>query len=73
MLKTFLIYKLSIKKKMSWSSNDNNSPWGKKPRENKNNSTNNGGNGYSDDYLKGFQDKLKNMFPKIIQLVLGLY
>ena len=47
---------------MSWSSNDNNSPWGKKPRDNKNNSSNSSGNGYSDDYLKGFQDKLKNMF-----------
>ncbi len=57
---------------MSWSSNDNNSPWGKKPRENKNNSTNNGGNGYSDDYLKGFQDKLKNMFPKNNPTSLGL-
>ena len=34
MLKTFLIYKEQIIKKMSWSSNDNNSPWGKKPKGN---------------------------------------
>ena len=72
MLKTFLIYKLAIRKKMSWSSNDNNSPWGKKPRDNKNNSANNGGNGYSDDYLRNFQDKLKDMFPKNNPTSLGL-
>ena len=72
MLKIFLIYKESKRKKMSWSSNDNNSPWGKKPRESKNNSTNGSGNGYSDDYLKGFQDKLKNMFPKNNPTSLGL-
>ena len=63
MLKTILIYSVRIGKKMSWSSNDNNSPWGKKPKDNKN-SSNNSGDGYGDDYLKGFQDKLKDMFPK---------
>ena len=73
MLKTFLIYKLTIiKKTMSWSSNDNNSPWGKKPRENKKSSSNGSGESYGDDYLKSFQDKLKNMFPKNNPTSLGL-
>ena len=63
MLKTIHIYNVGIGKKMSWSSNDNNSPWGKKPKDNKN-SSNNSADGYGDDYLKGFQDKLKDMFPK---------
>ena len=73
MLKTFLIYKLTIiKKTMSWSSNDNNSPWGKKPKENKKSSSNGSGEGYGDDYLKSFQDKLKNMFPKNNPTSLGL-
>ena len=50
---------------MSWSSNDNNSPWGKKPKGNgKGSSENSSGNSYGDDYFKGFQDKLKDMFPK---------
>ena len=72
MLKTFLIYKLTIiKKTMSWSSNDNNSPWGKKPREKKS-SSNGSGDSYGDDYLKSFQDKLKNMFPKNNPTSLGL-
>ena len=51
MLKTFLIYKLTIIKKMSWSSNDNNSPWGKKPRENNKSSSNGSGDSYGDDYF----------------------
>ena len=72
MLKTFLIYKLTIIKKMSWSSNDNNSPWGKKPRENNKSSSNGSGDSYGDDYLKSFQDKLKNMFPKNNPTSLGL-
>ncbi len=63
MLKTILIYKVSELKKMSWSSNDNNSPWGKKPKDNKS-SSDNSGEVYGDDYLKGFQDKFKEMFPK---------
>ncbi len=63
MLKTILIYKVSELKKMSWSSNDNNSPWGKKPKDNKS-SSDNSGDVYGDDYLKGFQDKFKEMFPK---------
>ena len=63
MLKTILIYNVGIGKKMSWSSNDNNSPWGKKPKDNKN-SSDNSGDGYGDDYLKSFQDKLRDMFPK---------
>ncbi len=49
---------------MSWSSNDNNSPWGKKPRDKSKNSSDNNSGGYNDDYLKGFQDKFKDMFPK---------
>ena len=50
---------------MSWSSNDNNSPWGKKPKGNgKGSSEDSGDNNYGDDYLKGFQDKLRGMFPK---------
>ena len=50
---------------MSWSSNDNNSPWGKKPKGNgKGSSENLSDNSYGDDYFKGFQDKLKDMFPK---------
>ena len=57
---------------MSWSSNDNNSPWGKKPRENKKSSSNGSGDSYGDDYLKSFQDKLKNMFPKNNPTSLGL-
>ena len=73
MLKTFLIYKLTIiKKTMSWSSNDNNSPWGKTPRENKKSSSNGSGDSYGDDYIKSFQDKLKNMFPKNNPTSLGL-
>ena len=43
---------------MSWSSNDNNSPWGKKPRENKKSNSNGSGSDYGDDYLRSFQDKL---------------
>ncbi len=57
---------------MSWSSNDNNSPWGKKPRENKKSSSNGSGDSYGDDYLKSFQDRLKNMFPKNNPTSLGL-
>ena len=73
MLKTFLIYKLTTIKNMSWSSNDNNSPWGKKPSENKKRSSNgSGGDSYNDDYLKSFQDKLKNMFPKNNPTSLGI-
>ena len=49
---------------MSWSSNDNNSPWGKKPSGKNNRGSNNSGGGYDDDYLSGLQDKLKGMFPK---------
>lgn len=49
---------------MSWSSNDNNSPWGKKPRENGKNSSEGSNGGYDDDYLKNLQDRFKNMFPK---------
>ena len=63
MLKLILIYKLSKVKNMSWSSNDNNSPWGKKP-SGKNKNSNNSGGGYNDDYINGLQDKLKDMFPK---------
>ena len=64
MLKLILIYSLSKVKNMSWSSNDNNSPWGKKPSGKNNRGSNNSGGGYDDDYLKGLQDKLRNMFPK---------
>ncbi len=64
MLKTFLIYSVTKEKNMSWSSNDNNSPWGKKPRDKGKNSSENNSGSYGDDYIKGFQDKFKDMFPK---------
>ena len=72
MLKTILIYKLSKVKKMSWSSNDNNSPWGKKPKDNRK-SSESSGDGYSDDYFKGIQDKLKDLFPKNNPASLSLF
>ena len=66
---------------MSWSSNDNNSPWGKKPKDNNKSSSNSSGSNYGDDYIKNFQDKLKDMFPKnnpaslslIVIILLGLW
>ena len=66
---------------MSWSSNDNNSPWGKKPRDTKKSSSNQNGSNFNDDYIKGFQDKLKDMFPKnnptslsiILLILLGIW
>ena len=65
---------------MSWSSNDNNSPWGKKPKDNKKNSSNSS-DSYGDDYIKNLQDKLRDMFPKnnpaslslIVIILLGLW
>ena len=72
MLKTILIYKLSKVKKMSWSSNDNNSPWGKKPKDNRK-SSESSGDGYNDDYFKGIQDKLKDLFPKNNPASLSLF
>ena len=79
--KIFLIYKLSNNKNMSWSSNDNNSPWGKKPKDSNKSSSNSSGNSYGDDYIKNFQDKLKDLFPKknpaslslIVIILLGLW
>jgi len=67
MLKIILIYKVSILliiKKMSWSSNDNNSPWGNKPKDSNKKSAKDSGDGYGDDYLKNFQDRFKEMFPQ---------
>ena len=57
---------------MSWSSNDNNSPWGKKPKDNRK-SSDSSGDGYNDDYFKGFQDKLKDLFPKNNPASLSLF
>lgn len=49
---------------MSWSSNNDDSPWGKKSKE-KNNFNGSGDGGNDDnDFFNNFQDRLKNIFPK---------
>ena len=68
MLKTILIYRVSELKKMSWSSNDNNSPWGKKPKDNKSSSDNSEMSTVTI-ILRVFKISSKKCFQRITQLV----
>ena len=47
---------------MTWTLNNNNSPWGSNPKGNEPNRGN--GSFGGDDYFNSFQNKLKDMFPK---------
>ena len=47
---------------MTWTLNNNNSPWGSNPKGNEPNRGN--GSFGGDDYFNSLQNKLKDMFPK---------
>ena len=73
MLKTFLIYKLTIIKKKCLGHQTITTVLGvKNPEKIKKVAQTEAENSYGDDYLKSFQDKLKNMFPKNNPTSLGL-